>query len=89
MKSTLISGPLGARRETEHYARVMTQGLPASEDRPHPVPGLSFNTEEEQAMVNDVFESALAGLNESDRNLGAVKVPPPDPPPRRSCLQGS
>lgn len=62
-------------RETEFYARVMVKGIEAQEKDGKPgMPGLCFNNEDEQAMVQDVFENALAGLSEADRNLSAIQV---------------
>lgn len=60
-------------RETELYARLMVQGMPSAGK---PTLGLCFNTDEEKAMVEDVFTSAVSGLSEADRNLSAIQVLP-------------
>ena len=60
----LTADQSGACRQTEHYARWLLEN-PASK--------VVFNTPEESAMVDEVFDSALAGLKPADRDLRIVQ----------------
>ena len=63
------------------WARVIVEGNKPqkpdpndSKSKPVESAGLCFNTAEESAMVEDVFNNALSGLSEADRNLDAIQV---------------
>ena len=51
-------------RQTEHYARWLLENQASK---------VVFNTPEESAMVDEVFDSALAGLKPADRDLRIVQ----------------